>query len=254
MRSGARHPLAVVFCGTLLCLQSGCYGRTETYKLGGLRNTVVTVKEGRKDVEVTARFLAVDAFDTATNQKLNREKGRGFAFIGLARFMGLDKSQNVTVAGLTPTRMRTDERLVEISFRIEKEKVQRLDRPARIDGQPRQLAGQKQDGVGPTGEEHSVSTAEAIETDYRDTIYLIDTCGRCSAGYLVDASGDIYEGIASIEDETLDLLAMMRRQISNDALLIQGQRSRLLADIERAQKDLLTALRTELQVLEASTE
>ena len=121
MKAAARFTLAFVSCAMFLCGQSGCSGRTETYKLGGMREPVVTVKENRKGFDVTARFLAVDAFDTATNQKLNRQKGQGFACIALARFMGVDKDQSVTVSGLTPTRMRLRDRSIELRFTIEKD-------------------------------------------------------------------------------------------------------------------------------------
>lgn len=245
-RSADRHLFAVVLCGTLLCLQSGCYGRTETFNLGGLRHPVVTVKEGRTGYDIATRFVAVDAFDTATNQKLNREKGRGFALIALARFMGLPNDQGIAVAGLAPTRVRADEQLIEIGFRVDKADVQKTAPPGGRDAESPHVAGQRQNQGG--------AATDEVEVDYRDTIRLIDACGRGSAADLIKGNIDLYEGIADVEEATLALLGTVRRQIGDDGHLAMEQRSRLFADIDRAQRDFLVALKVELQVLEASAE
>lgn len=248
MRDGpaTRHLFAVVICGTLLCSQSGCYGRTETFNLGGLRNPVVTVKEGHKVYDITVRFVAVDAFDTATNQKLNREKGRGFALIALARFMGLDNEESIAVAGFAPTGMLSDERVIEIGFNVGKDEVQKTVQTGGRNAASTQLAGKRQV---PSG-----AVAAEVETDYRDTIHLIDACGRGSAADLIEGKGDLYEEIADVEDATLELFGTVRRQIGEDGQLAQGERSRLFEDIDRAQRNFLSVLKAELQVLEASTE
>lgn len=245
-RPATRRVFAAVFCGTWLFLQSGCYGRTETFNLGGLRNPVVTVKEGRSGYDITARFVAVDAFDTATNEKLNREKGRGFTLIALARFMGLANDQGIAVSGLAPTRMHADERMIEIGFRVDKDDVQKTAQPGGRDAGSTHVAGQRQG--------HGSAINDEVEVDYRDTIRLIDACGRSSAADLLEGKGDLYEGIADVEDATLDLFGIVRRQIGDDGHLAQEQRSRLFADIGRAQRDFLAALKAELQVLEASAE
>jgi hypothetical protein len=217
-----------------------------------MREPVVTVKEGRKGFDVTARFLAVDAFDAGTNQKLNRQKGQGFAFIALARFIGIDKSQSVMVSGLTPTRMRLSDRSVEMSFRIEKDKIQKVNRPARMETEAPQLAEHKQGTVGSASTERDVSALAEREADYRDTIVLIDAGGRSSAADLAEGGSDLYEGIAGIEEETVGLFEVVRRQVVRDSLLEQEQRGRIFTDIERAHKEFLAALRSELQILEAS--
>ena len=251
MKAATRFPLVFVFCATLLIGQSRCYGRTETYKLGGMREPVVTVEEGRKTFDVTARFLAVDAFDAATNQKLNRQKGQGFAFIALAQFMGIDKSQNVTITGLTPTRMHLRDRLIEVSFSFEKDTVQKIIRPARMESP--QLAAHKEGDAGGTNTECGVSALSACEEDYLDTIALIDAGGRSSAADLPEVGPELYEGIADIEEETLGLFEVVRRQVESDTVLQQEERVRILSEIDRAHKAFLIALRTEFQILEAST-
>ena len=247
MIAPGQFPFASIICTMLLCGQWDCYGRTETYTLVGMREPVVTVKEGTKGFDVTARFLAVDAFDSLTNQKLNRQKGQGFASIALARFMGIDKTQSMTVSGLKPTDMRLRDRSIEVSFSIEK-----VNQPTRFESQSPKLVGRKERNAGGASAERDVPESSARATDYLDTIALIDAGGRSSAADLLEGWADLYEGIASIEEETLGLFELVRRQVASDALLQQEERGRILADIARAQKDFLVALRVELQILEAS--
>jgi hypothetical protein len=206
----------------------------------------VTVKEGRKAFDVTARFLPVVAFDSVTNEKLNRQKAEGFVFIGLARFMGIEKPQRVVVTGLTPRRLRLRDGVVELSYVIPKEGIRRMNRPAIPDDNTHQHGGAA------NGREDVASDSAGRETDYREMIALIDASGRSSAGVFADAPGDPYEDIACVEEETVRLLEEIRRQVSTDAHLEPGQRSRLLADIDRSRKAFLAALRTELQILETA--
>jgi hypothetical protein len=253
MKPAARFLLGFVLCAMLMLVQSSCYGREETYKLGGMREPVVTVKENRKGFDVTARFLAVDAFDTATNQKLNRQKGRGFAFIALARFMGIDTNQSVSASGVTPTGMRLRDRSIELSFTIEKDKIHKVNRPALLASEPPQSADHTQDTAGGTSTERDVSLSLARAADYRDTLALIDAEGRNSAADLLESRADLYEAIAGIEDQTLDLFESVRRQVESDEFLQQEDRNRILCEIVRTKKDFLMALRVEFQILEAST-
>ena len=252
MNMAANFPLVFV-CGiTLLCGQSGCYGHTETYKLGGIREPVVTVKEDLGKFDVTVRFHAVDTFDSATNQKLTRQKGQGFALIALSRYMGVDRSQSVTVRGLTPSRMRLNARSMEMSFSIERAKIQKVNMPARMKAEPAQLVGHKQGTVGNANDEHDVPALDEREADYRDTIVLIDAGGLSSAADLTEVGSDLYEGIAGIEEKTLGLFEIVRRQAESDTFLQQEERGRIFAKIDRAHEDFLAVLRIELQILEAS--
>ena len=253
MRPAARFLPVLVFYSTLLFGQLFCYGREETYKLGGMREPVVTVKEARTGLNVTTGFLAVDAFDEATNQKLNRQKGRGFAFVALARFMGIDKSNNVMVAGLTPTRIRLCDRAIEMSFTIEKGKIQKVNRPAMAASDSPKLMRHKQDIVDRTSTDTDAPASMARAADYLDTLTLIDAEGRSSAADLLEGRADVCEAIANIEDKTLGVFESIRRQMTSDALLRQEDRNRIFVEIARVRKDFLTALRIELQILEAST-
>ena len=74
--------------------------------LGGPRKVEATIAENGESVDITVRMIGVRCFDTATNKRLNREKGQLYAMHALARHLGI--KHTMTVKGVTVGHSHTE--------------------------------------------------------------------------------------------------------------------------------------------------
>jgi hypothetical protein len=216
----------------------------EEIDLGGPRRVKASVGTSPGEYVIKVRLLPVHVFDPATNARLNREKGREFALLALARHLEGEKAEAITVTGARVTETGTDGKYFTLTVRVPRSGVA--------------LAGEAKSPPG-GGNAERVAFSSALFTRKREYLLTLrqlaasvegDLRATARAAGKKDCPGKaMSEAVAALEKQARANLRKLAAEVRADLLLLTLEQEEVLRALEREQARLTGQFREALRPL-----
>ncbi len=208
--------------------QTGIEGTAEHIKLGGLRQVHVTISKHEESVDLNVSFIPVAGFDSATNDRINKQKGRTYALEALARYLGGDRA-SVVVSGMTVLGVQQTGGKWDGHYKVSKAYI--------AETTPRPIADS---GRITSPLESKSANLLTRKGDYLDTIYALT---EQDIHFSPDIHGEELD-LAIAETESSIMLAFdsITADIKKDVLLLDIEKNELIGEIRRVREQFIRRL------------
>lgn len=213
--------------------------------LGGPRKVEATIRERDGAFDINVRMIGVGCFDSATNNRLNREKARLYAMHALARHLGI--KHPMVVKGVTMGEARTEGKTYSLTVNVPKEGLVQAN-PAQVEATPNEGKAAKID----LGKFQGLLTAK---DDYIATLHLL------SASMLeelpptptkTNREDEFYKSVADLEESGAKSFVSLRKEVEADKRLLQMEVDEVLALIEKEETTFIERLKREVDRFRAT--
>jgi hypothetical protein len=220
----------------LVLFAVGCADDPVAVDLGGARQAKATVATSIDTFTVQIRFLAVQAFDPATNDRVNREKGREFALLALVKHLTAGKKGTYAVTGATVTAAEASGDRFHLTLQVPRAGVTRED-----------------PGAAPAkGRAERVAYTSVLFTRKRDQE---QTLASLQAALLAEVENvrtltERDEALAALnkaESRGLGHLKKLSDDIKSDLLLLGLERDELLGAVGKARQEFTAAVKAAVE-------
>ncbi len=256
-----RFPAAGAMAFLLLTYHALAAVSTEqVIRIGGVREVTATIAESGETYCIAVKMLRVEAFDPATNERLNLSKARMYAIQALARHLS---TANLTIRGMEIQDVSTDGEFFHLVVRIPRKGASlgtaaTLPPPKRAQTaevatpssaptsspQPPQAVAQRRD-IGSLADTTSDDFLNR-KVDYLDTIVRLRE-ELCEDGNSLERKSlkpeDFYDSIGSVEERAEAAFKAISGQIDTDKLLLHLEQDELRPDLKKAHSEVLESLK-----------
>lgn len=226
-------------------------GKQVTIMLGGPRRIVAEISESRGLLDVKVSFVAVRAFDDATNRLISQEKSLSYAMHALKAYLAPDKSfARIMLSGQEIVDSRMNGGLFTVRLRVARDGVQvDLQELSSTDSQrPAQFAA-KESPIRAVG-----SNLFTIKSDYLETAETLKSTLAVKTPPVPDSGNlrEFYRAVATLEQEAETAFARLRTDFEADELVLQHEKEELASAITEVEAALMAALRRQVEKSEAN--
>lgn len=241
------------------CAPAQAADDSDTISLGGLRKVTAQIASDRGNFEIYVRMIAVRAFDTATNDRCNREKAIGFAILALKQHLVPDaRKASLKISGQEVIDSSYDGRVFQLTLRLPRDGVAITDAkakppPAALPSKKRQSAEVDQEAVASVG----ASSLLTAKQDYLDTIAVLSAKWRERLPDRPDDEAEaksFYGRIADAEEGVAADFAVLAKEVKTDKKLLSIEVREVLAAAEEKEHDLIGELAKRVNAFEGQSE
>lgn len=218
---------------------------TVRLSLGGPRKVEATIDERGQAFDVAIRMIGVTCFDTATNNRLSREKARAYALDALARHLGV--TQSMTVKGVTVTEARTEGKVHFLKVNIPRDGITKA-----VTAQHEDTPRKRKSATPDVSTRHDLFTAKE---DYIDTVkgltclLLADLPPLPTDAVHAEA---FFTLAADLEESGLKSLSSLRQAIRSDKLLLTIEMKEVMAVIDEEEAAFIERLKQHVSDFQAT--
>jgi hypothetical protein len=232
----------------------------QAIRIGGVRDVTATVSSSDGVYHIAVQMLPVEAFDPATNKRLNLSKARMYAMQALANYL---RTENLTIRGLEIQESGTKGDRFWLVVRIARKGVsvgtaakspppkhpRTADAASR--SSPPASSPERPQSVPQRHEIGSLADATVADflnrkADYLDTIVRLRESLSEEGGSLERQSlkpEDFYDSIGSVEERAEAAFKAIGGQIDEDKLLLRQERDELRPALKTAHAEVLRSLK-----------
>jgi hypothetical protein len=203
-----------------------------TFELERLRQVRVEVEQSQGNYLLHARMLPVSAFDEATNARLNRDRARQCALMGLARHLAGGGKAQFEVAGARVVRTGRQGKLYTLTLSAPQAGVKRVEgrgalpllhepgKPVRLDPFAASFFTRKSD--------HLLTLAQiafALAEDLREASKKVGKDAPSARAFLLR--------VAELEERADRCFDKVRAEVKGNRLLLELESEEVLAELKR---------------------
>jgi hypothetical protein len=228
---------------------------TNTVDLGGIRKASASVRIEGDSYVIALRMLSVKCFDTATNARVNRDKGELYCLQAIMRYLGgKDEAATATVSGVVIRQVATEGKFYCLTISIPRQQV-RLS--ATVGREPIPKAGARE-GNGGNREKRSICVSSLLtrKQDYLATLHSLSQmiCEDADAIVVMPKGEQLaaFIAIADLEERWEKSAAQLIVEARADRLLLTVENEDVSTSTSEEGKRVLQHLRTISSQIEAA--
>ena len=212
-----------------------------TVNLGGPHKVEAKIFTLDGDYRVDVRMLAVKAFDTTTNNRINRDKARLLALQALIRHVSGKNEAEATISGVRIIATGTDKQFFTLTLALPKDKFLLVQAPAAAGKPPKENQPAGKTGA---GAERLKWKSELFtkKDDFQRTIDLLKEQFVADIGIAEKAAKDFEKRIAEIEERTAAAFKALRAEIAAENLLLTIEMEELATNAKNTESQVMAKL------------
>lgn len=207
------------------------------FNLGGPRKVVAKISIVGEEYRIDVRMLAVQAFDNAMNDRLNREKARILALQALVRHVSGKNEAEASVSGVRILASGTDKSYFTLTLALPMDKFSLVEAST-----PRKP---NSGGKFPDGEERLKWKSELFtkKDDYFRTIEVLKSEFLNDIARAAKAPKEFDTRIADTEVSSAKAFDALRKEIASEILLLTIEMEELNGKAKDAEQQVMTRLK-----------
>lgn len=231
-----------------------------TMTLGGPRKVVAEITEDGDNLIVAIKMLAVRTFDNATNLRLNRDKGRQYANVAVAKFLFPDAKGRVTftLSGSTVELAKVDGKRFLLRLRVPRNGVNRKEVAQVPAKTPDELVSASVDEPvtkpSPAKRPAKINLFE-VKGDYAETERLLFESFTAAIPVIPekpdeDQRNSFFKAIADLEEQADESFDRLVAEMRENRLLLKTEADEVAQQIERDRSELMELLKKAVEAAE----
>ena len=211
-------------------------------KFGGPRKVEAKITTLDAEYRVDLRMLAVQAFDDATNNRVNRDKARLLALQALIRHVSGKNEAEASISGVRILATGIDKQFFTLTLAVPKAKFSLVQAAAAAGNSP---PDHSPAGKPATDGERLKWKSELFtkKDDFQRTIDLLKGQFAADIG-MAEKPGNAFEPlVAEIEERATTAFKAIRAEISSEMLLLSVEMEELTAKAKEAESRVMAQLK-----------
>ena len=203
--------------------------------LGGPRKVEAIIAAQDGGIEITVRMIGIGCFDSATNNRLNRERARVYAMHALARHLG---KQTFVVKGVTVGEAHTEGKTYSLIVIVPKDGLvpatQAIGKATPKEGNAAKIDLDKFRGL-LTAKEDYIATLRQLSRS------MVEDLPPTPAD--MKHENDFFRSVADLEESGVNSFSALRKEVRSDKRLLTIEADEVIVLLEKEEANFIERLK-----------